>query len=135
MPDQSVEFLETLEIADTVAEEEEREIIIPKPDTTTLVPFDDAMIAKLMVATIARNSIVSPERAALMRDSMADRKGLWQTVRLTAAPAERRVSLAAVDTTAAAPFNGPPGHHDFQNFRCPVGQTCTRTPSGFHCRP
>ena len=106
LPDQPIEFLETLEIADTLADEEEREISIPKPDTTTLVPFDDAMFANLMVATISRNSIVSPDRPTLMRDSIADRKGLWQSVRLMTARAERRISLAALDTTTIVPFNG-----------------------------
>ena len=107
MPDQSIEFLETLEIADTLADEEEREISIPKPDTTTLVPFNDAMVAKLMVATISRNSIVSPDSPTLMRDSIADRKGLWQSVRLMTARAERRISLAAHDTTTLVPSNRP----------------------------
>ena len=107
MPDQSIEFLEILEIADTLADEEEREISIPKPDTTTLVPFNDAMVAKLMVATISRNSIVSPDSPTLMRDSIADRKGLWQSVRLMTARAERRISLAAHDTTTLVPSNRP----------------------------
>ncbi len=107
LPDQSIEFLETLEIADTLAAEEEREISIPKPDTTTLVPFNDAMVAKLMVATISRNSIVSPDSPTLMRDSIADRKGLWQSVRLMTARAERRISLAAHDTTTLVPSNRP----------------------------
>ena len=101
LPGESIEFLETLEIADTLADEEEREISIPQPDTTTLRPFDD-----LMVATISRNSLVSPDRPTLMRDSIADRKGLWQSVRLTAARAERRISLAAHDTTTLVPFTG-----------------------------
>ena len=104
-PDESVEFLETLEIADTLADEEEREISIPKPDTTTLMPFDDPMAANRIAGTIARNSIVSPDRPTLMRDSIADRKGLWQSVRLTAAQAERRISLAAHDTTTLVPFD------------------------------
>ena len=107
LPDQPIEFLETLEIADTLADEEEREISIPKPDTTTLVPFDDLMVAKLMVASISRNSIVSPDRPTLMRDSIADRKGLWQSVRLMTARAERRISLAAHDTTTLVPSNRP----------------------------
>ena len=105
-PDQSIEFLETLEISDTLADQEEREISIPKPDTTTLVPFDDLMVANLMVATISKTSIVSPDRPTLMRDSIADRKGLWQSVRLMTARAERRISLAALDTTTVVPFNG-----------------------------
>ena len=106
-PDESVEFLETLEIADTLADEEEREISIPKPDTTTLMPFDDPMAANRIAGTISRNSIVSPDRPTLMRDSIADRKGLWQSVRLTAPRAERRISLAAHDTTTLVPSNRP----------------------------
>ncbi len=100
-PDESIEFLETLEIADTLAEEEEREINIPKPDTTTSVPFKG-----LIVSTIVKTPLVSQAKRKVARDSIADRKGLWQTVRLMAARAERRVSLAALDTTAATPFNG-----------------------------
>ena len=102
-PDQSVEFLETLEIADTLADEEEREISIPKPDTTTSMPLND-----LIVSTIAKTPIVSQAKRTVARDSIANRKGLWQTVRLTAARAERRISLAALDTTAATPFNSLP---------------------------
>ena len=107
LPDQSVEFLETLEIADTLADEEERVLSIPKPDTTT--EMSTVMRAKdLLVFTIAKTPIVSQAKRAVARDSIANRKGLWQTVRLTAARAERRFSLAALDTTALAPFNGLP---------------------------
>ena len=76
-PDQPIEFLETLEIADTLADQEEREISIPKPDTTTLVP-----LSGLMGATIPKNAIVSQDRSQFMRDSIADRQGLRKTVRL-----------------------------------------------------
>lgn len=100
-PDDSIEFLETLEIADTLAEEEEREINIPKPDTTTLVPFKG-----LIVSTIAKTPLVSQAKRGVARDSIADRKGLWQSVRLMAPPAERRISLAALNATSGVPFNG-----------------------------
>ncbi len=99
--DQSIEFLETLEIADTLADEEEREFSIPKPDTTTLVPFKG-----LIVSTITKTPLVSQAKREVARDSIADRKGLWQSVRLMAPPAERRISLAALDTISAVPFNG-----------------------------
>lgn len=86
LSDQSVEFLDTIEIADTLAEQEERKIAmpIPEPDTTTLAPVND-----LMVAAIPR----TPR--------------LWPSVR-TRTLAGRRVSLAALDTTAATPFNSLP---------------------------
>ena len=106
-PDQSIEFLETLEIADTLADEEEREFSIPKPDTTTLVPFK-SLFKGLIVSTITKTPLVSQAKREVARDSIADRKGLWQSVRLMAPPAERRFSLAALDTTALAPFNGLP---------------------------
>ena len=104
-PDESIEFLETLEIADTLADEEEREFSIPKPDTTTLVPFK-GLFKGLIVSTITKTPLVSQAKREVARDSIADRKGLWQTVRLMAQPAERRISLAALDTTSAVPFNG-----------------------------
>ena len=104
-PDESIEFLDTIEIADTLADEEEREISIPKPDTTMLVPFNE-----IMFATIPQNPpnpIASQDgRLQLMRDSIADRKGLWQSVRLMSARAERRISLAALDTSTVVPFKG-----------------------------
>ena len=99
-PDQSIEFLETLEIADTLADEEEREISISKPDTTTLVPFTG-----FIVSTIPKTSIVSQTKREVARDSIADRKGLWQSVRLMTTRAERRISLAALDTTSGVPFD------------------------------
>ena len=103
--DQSVEFLETLEIADTLADEEERVISIPKPDTKT--EMSTVMRAKdLLVFTITKNPLVSLAKRDVPRDSIADRKGLWQTIPLMTARAERRFSLAALDTTAATPFNG-----------------------------
>ncbi len=103
--DQSVEFLETLEIADTLGDEEERVISIPKPDTKT--EMSTVMRAKdLLVFTITKNPLVSLAKRDVPRDSIADRKGLWQTIPLMTARAERRFSLAALDTTAATPFNG-----------------------------
>ena len=103
-PDESIEFLDTIEIADTLADQEKREISIPKPDTTMLVPFNE-----IMFATIPQNSpnpVVSQDgQLQLMRDSIADRKGLWQSVRIMP-QAERRISLAALDTSTVAPFKG-----------------------------
>ena len=107
-PDQSIEFLETIEIADTLADQEEREITIPKPDTTTLVPLSNQPLSGLMSVTIPKNPIASREDLQLARDPTADRKGLWQTIPLMAARVEHRFSLAALDTTAATPFNGLP---------------------------
>ena len=103
-PDQSIEFLETLEIADTLADEEERELSIPKPDTTALMPTL-VPLSELMGATISKTPIVPQDGPKLVRDSIADRKGLWQSVRLVTAPAKRRISLAALDATAVMPVN------------------------------
>lgn len=99
-PDQPIEFLETLEIADTLADQEEREISIPQPDTLTLVP-----LSVLMGATIPKNSIVSQDRSHLMRDSIADRQGLWKSVR-TMTRTERHISLAEPDVAKVVPFTG-----------------------------
>ena len=104
LPDQSIEFLETIEIADTLADQEEREISIPKPDTTTLMPINDRMVAA-MVATSLKSPLLPQGEAKLMRDSIANRKGLWQSVRLMTARAERGISPAAHDTTTLVPFN------------------------------
>ena len=102
-PDQSIEFLETLEIADTLADEEEREISIPKPDTPTLVPTL-VPLSDLMGTTIPKNPIVPQVRSEFMRDSIADRKGLWKSVRTTT-PVERRISFAEPDIVRVVPFN------------------------------
>ncbi len=99
LPDQPIEFLETIEIP-ALAVEEEREISIPKPDTLTLVP-----LSGLMGATIPKNSIVSQDRSQLMRDSIADRQGLWKSVR-TMIQTERLISLAEPDVAKIVPFTG-----------------------------
>jgi TonB family protein len=103
LPDEPIEFLETLEIADTLADKEERVLSIPKPDTTTSVPLND-----LIVTTMFKNPIVSQAKREVARDSIADRKGLWQSVPLMAARVERRFSLAAIEMTVATPFNSQP---------------------------
>ena len=112
MSDQSVEFLDAIEIADTLAEQEERKIriSIAKPDTTTLASLSNQPLSGLMDATIARTSIVPQDRSKspLFRDAIADRMGLWQTVAPVPRTAERRLSLVALDTTALTPFNGLP---------------------------
>ena len=71
-----------------------------KPDTTTLVP-----LSGLMGATIPKNSIVSQDRSQLMRDSIADRQGLWKSVR-TMTRTERHISLAEPDVAKVVPFTG-----------------------------
>ena len=105
LSDQSVEFLDAIEIADTLAEEEERKvnITIAKPDTTTLAPLND-----LIISTIAKTPIVSQAKRKIVRDSIVNRKGLWQTVAQKPRVVERRISLAALDTTAAKPFDSLP---------------------------
>lgn len=109
MSDQSVEFLDAIEIADTLAEQEERKIriSIAKPDTTTLASLSNQPLSGLMDATTARTSIVPQDRSKspLFRDAIADRMGLWQTVVPVPRTAERRFSLVAIETTAATPFN------------------------------
>lgn len=108
LSDQSVEFLDAIEIADTLAEQEERKISmpIPKPDTTTLVPVNDPMVTAI---SITRTSIILQGRPKpkLPRDAIADRKGLWQTVAPAPRTADRRISLAALDTPTVVPVNGP----------------------------
>lgn len=99
-PDQSIEFLETLEIADTLAEQEEREISIPNPDTTMLVP-----LSGLMGTTIPKNPIALQDRSQLMRDSIADRQGLWKSVR-TMTRTERRIRLTKPEVAKIVPFTG-----------------------------
>ena len=77
VPDESIEFLGTIEIDATLDVQEEREINIPKPETTTLVPFNSPMIE-----TIPTRATVSQDNPKLVRDSIADRKGLRKTIRL-----------------------------------------------------
>ncbi len=112
MSDQSVEFLDAIEIADTLAEQEERKIriTIAKPDTTTLASLSNQPLSGLMDATIARTSIVPQDRSKspLFRDAIADRMGLWQTVAPVPRTAERRFTLAAIETTASTPFDSQP---------------------------
>ncbi len=88
-PDQSVEFLDAVEIADTLAEQEERKISmpIPKPDTMTLVTVNNPMVDEIP-RTVSQGRL----KPKLPRDPIAN----------------RRISLAALDTTAATPFNGLP---------------------------
>jgi len=87
LSDQSVEFLDAIEIADTLAEQEERKIRISKPDTTILVPTL-VPLSDLMGVAIPR----TPR--------------LWPSVR-TRTLADRRISLAALDTPTVVPVNGP----------------------------
>lgn len=109
LSDQSIEFLDTIEIADTLAKQEERKISISiaKPDTTTPMPVNNPMIAAI---SITRTSFVAQSRpgSPLFRDDVGDRKGLWQTVALAPRAAGRRISFAALDTTAAAPLDNFP---------------------------
>ena len=73
---ESIEILETIEVTATVAVQEERELKIPEPDTTTVVPLNDFLIPSLVPTTFSQG----PSRIA--RDSIADRKGLRRRARL-----------------------------------------------------
>ena len=57
--------------------QEEWPIGIVEPDTTTIVPLNG-----LVVATIPKTPTVSQEAHEMVRDSIADRKGLRKPVRL-----------------------------------------------------
>ena len=59
-----------------------------------------------MVATISKTAIAPQGEPKLVRDSTADREGLWQSVRLMTPRAERRISLAALDASTVVPVKG-----------------------------
>ena len=93
--DQSVEFLDTIEIADTLAEQEERKIRMPiaEPDTTTLAPLSNQPLSGLMDATVVRNP--------RLRQSVSRRS-------LTQRHIERHIDLAEPDLATTVPVNGLP---------------------------
>ena len=101
LSDEPIELLDTIEVPATYAVQEEREISIPQPDTTTFTPVNG-----LIVATIPKAPTVSQTGSKIVRDSIADRKGLWKSVR-TMTQEERFVSPSEPDVTTFTPVNGP----------------------------
>ncbi len=75
--DEPIETLETIEVPATIVIQEERQISIPKPDTTTLLPLNG-----LIAADIPKTHTVSQASPKIVRDAIADRKGLRKTGRL-----------------------------------------------------
>ena len=100
LPGESIEILDTIEVPATYDVQEEREINIPQPDTSTFIPLES-----LMVATIPKTLFVSETKPKIVRDSIADRKGLWKTVR-SIVLATRPIILSEPDLTTFVPFNG-----------------------------
>ena len=98
LPD-DVETLTAIEVDSTVLQEE-RDIRIPEPDTMTLVP-----LTGFTTATVPRTR---PSQTPLesLRDPIADRKGMWKFVRLTAREERRPLSIPEPDTTTLATSTG-----------------------------
>ena len=94
-----VETLTAIEVDATIIEEE-RDIRMPEPETTPLVP-----LTGLMTATIPRTHPVSQPSLEMLRDSIADRKGLWQSVRLST-QTERHVNIPEPATTPLVASTG-----------------------------
>ena len=88
-----VETLTAIEVDATIIEEE-RNIRMPEPETTPLVT-----LTGLVTATIPRTHPVSQTPLESMRDSIADRKGMWKFVRLTAREEQRHLNIPEPDTT------------------------------------
>lgn len=76
--DEPVETLDTIEVPATIIIREERQISLPKPDAATLLPLPlDGFIA----AATFENHPVSQDPPKIVRDSIADRKGIRKSVR------------------------------------------------------
>ena len=100
LPDEPIETLEGMEVSGTVSIQEERQFSIPKPDTTTFMPLNS-----LIAADIPKTSTVSQNSPKIVRDSIADRKGMWKFVR-SIIREERPFSIDEPDTTTFVPLNG-----------------------------
>ncbi len=100
LPDEPIETLEGMEVSGTVSIQEERQFKIPKPDTTTFMPLNS-----LIAADIPKTATVSQNSPKIVRDSIADRKGMWKFVR-SIIREERPFSIDEPDTTTVVPFNG-----------------------------
>ena len=77
VPDEPIEILETIEVPATVVIQDEKPISIPKPDTTTFLPLNG-----LIAADIHKTHTISQVSPKIVRDAIADRKGLRKPVRL-----------------------------------------------------
>ena len=100
LPDEPIETLEGMEVSGTVSIQEERQFKIPKPDTTTFMPLNS-----LIAADIPKTATVSQDSPKIVRDSIADRKGMWKFVR-SIIREERPFSIDEPDTTTFVPLNG-----------------------------
>ena len=98
--DEPIETLEGMEVSGTVSVQEERKFSIPKPDTTTIMP-----LSGLIAADIPKTHTVSQDSPKIVRDSIADRKGMWKFVR-SIIREERPFSIVEPDTTTFVPLNG-----------------------------
>ena len=100
LPDEPIETLEGMEVSGTVSVQEERKFSIPKPDTTTIMP-----LSGLIAADIPKTPTVSQDGPKIVRDSIADRKGMWKFVRASIRE-EWPIGIVEPDTTTIVPLNG-----------------------------
>ena len=98
--DEPIETLEGMEVSGTVSVQEERKFSIPKPDTTTIMP-----LSGLIAADIPKTPTVSQDGPKIVRDSIADRKGMWKFVR-SIIREEWPIGIVEPDTTTIVPLNG-----------------------------
>ena len=98
--DEPIETLEGMEVSGTVSVQEERKFSIPKPDTTTIMPLNG-----LIAADIPKTPTVSQDGPKIVRDSIADRKGMWKFVRASIRE-EWPIGIVEPDTTTIVPLNG-----------------------------
>lgn len=76
--DEPVETLETIEVPATVVIQEERDIAIPTPEPTYLLPLPFNGFIPASIPTTRPGSQAPPK---VVRDSTADRKGIRKNVR------------------------------------------------------
>ena len=98
--DEPIETLEGMEVSGTFSVQEERKFSIPKPDTTTIMP-----LSGLIAADIPKTPTVSQDGPKIVRDSIADRKGMWKFVRASIRE-EWPIGIVEPDTTTIVPLNG-----------------------------
>ena len=98
--DEPIETLEGMEVSGTFSVQEERKFSIPKPDTTAIMP-----LSGLIAADIPKTHTVSQDGPKIVRDSIADRKGMWKFVRASIRE-EWPIGIVEPDTTTIVPLNG-----------------------------
>ncbi len=76
--DEPIETLTTIEVPATTIVREERQISIPKPDASTLLPLP---LDDLIAAAAFKTHPASQDPHKIVRDSIADRKGFRKSVR------------------------------------------------------